>query len=100
SRRHELYFVPSAVPASASQIASASSAAHKVLVTFYAGQAAKFDAIHAATLAGISDSPQKRRGLAWGESVAEQILSSRAKDGSDATVAPPSGTGPGYWAPT
>src|SRR6267378_3120806 len=51
SRRHEVYFVPSAVPASASQIAAASSAAHKVLMTFYAGHAATFDALHATTLA-------------------------------------------------
>src|SRR5436190_1381434 len=54
SRTHEVYAVPSAVPASASQEAAASAAAHCVLLTVYPGQAAALDALHAAALALIS----------------------------------------------
>src|SRR5437899_2912367 len=77
-RRYETYLVQSAVPASASREAAASSAAHKVLVALFPANAASFDDLDAATLAAISDSPQKSHGIAWGESVADQILASRA----------------------
>src|SRR5207249_12286990 len=39
-------------------------------------------------------------GVAWGESVAAQLLAARASDGFDVTVPPPSGSGPGVWVPT
>ncbi|MCI0626381.1 MAG: vanadium-dependent haloperoxidase [Acidobacteria bacterium] len=100
SRTHESYFVLSTVPASASKEAAASAAAHKVLLNLYPATAAIFDALHGRTLAAISEGPQKAAGIAWGEGVAEQILALRANDGSDATVAPPSGSGPGIWQPT
>ncbi len=100
SRTHDPYFVRSDVPASASREAAASAAAHDVLVTLFAANAASFDALNDAILAGVANSPQKSRGIAWGEAVARQILVWRANDGFDATVAPPSGSGPGYWVPT
>ncbi|MBI2929481.1 MAG: vanadium-dependent haloperoxidase, partial [Verrucomicrobia bacterium] len=100
TRTHEVYFVASAVPASASKVAAASAAAHEVLLNFHPTHAATFDALHATTLAAIRSGPQKTAGLAWGESVAEQILAARANDGSNATVPPPSGSGPGYWVAT
>src|SRR5438445_3845266 len=100
SRTHESYYVQSAVPASASKEAAASAAAHAVLVTLYPGMSATFDGLHSATLAAITDAPQKRSGIAWGESVAEKIIAWRAADGSDAIVSPPSSSGPGFWQPT
>jgi hypothetical protein len=100
SRTHDPYFVRSDVPASVSREAAASAAAHDVLVTLFAANAASFDALNDAILAGVANSPQKSRGIAWGEAVARQILVWRANDGFDATVAPPSGSGPGYWVPT
>jgi hypothetical protein len=102
-RRYEAYRVPSAVPASASREAAASAAAHKALkalVALFPASASSFDTLHAATLAAIADSPQKRSGVAWGESVADQILAWRADDGSTAVVSPPTGSGPGFWVPT
>lgn len=100
SRRHEFYFVPSDISASASKEAAASAAAHSVLSTLFPTNVAIFDALHNATLAGVRDGPRKTRGIAWGESVAGRILDWRARDGSDAIVAPPTGSGPGYWLPT
>lgn len=100
ARTHETYLVESRVPASASRPAAASAAAHVTLVNLFPASASAFDALHAAILAGIGDSPQKRAGIAWGELVANQILMARANDGSTATVPPPGGSGPGVWVPT
>src|SRR5438876_7463265 len=100
ARTHEPYFVRSAVPSSASKEAAASAAAHEVLVSLFPTYAPSFDALYAATLGTISDGPHKRSGVAWGESVAAQILVRRANDNSDATVPVPSASGPGAWQPT
>jgi membrane-associated phospholipid phosphatase len=99
-RRHEAYFVQSAVPASAIKQAAACAAAHAVLVALFPANASSFDDLNAATLAAIPNSPQKSRGITWGESVADQILAWRARDGSDETIPPPAATGPGTWVPT
>jgi len=100
ARTNQPYLVPSAVPASASRPAAASGAAHQALVNLFPADAARFDALHAAILAGIPDSPHKRAGIVWGGFVANQILAARANDGSNAVVPPPGGTGPGVWVPT
>ena len=100
TRTHEIYLVPSAVPASASLEAAASAAAHEALVNLFPANAASFDALHAAILATIPDGPHKRAGVTWGEYVANQILAARANDGSNAIVQPPGGSGPGVWIPT
>ena len=100
ARTHEPYLVPSAVPASASSPAAASAAAHQALVNLFPANTAGFDALYAAILAGIPDSPHKRAGIIWGEFVATQILAARANDGSNAIVPPPGGSGPGVWIPT
>jgi membrane-associated phospholipid phosphatase len=99
-RTHEPYAIESAVPASASIEAAASAAAHWVLVTLFPLDAGRFDELHAATLDAISDGPQKNRGMAWGEAVADQILALRAHDRSDVIVQPPPFSGAGFWEPT
>src|ERR1044072_2140072 len=55
ARTNQPYLVPSAVPASASRPAAASGAAHQALVNLFPADAARFDALHAAILAGIPD---------------------------------------------
>src|SRR5438874_1089842 len=55
---------------------------------------------HAVILAAIPDGPHKNAGIAWGEFVANQILTARADDGLDAVVQPPGDSGPGVWVPT
>lgn len=99
-RSHEPYFVKGKPPASASLEAATSAAAHKVLVTLFPGNAETFEDLHEATLARIRNGPHKRRGLEWGESVADQILLWRASDNADAALTPPSGNGLGAWQPT
>ena len=100
SRTHQTYFVPSTVRASASPDAAASAAAHRVLVTFFPGRAAAFDALFATTLSTLRNGPQRASGVAWGAFVADQILASRANDGADAVVPPPASGPPGTWVPT
>jgi hypothetical protein len=99
-RTHEPYLVQSEVPASASREAAASAAAHEALVNLFPASTSSFDALHAVILATIPDGPHKNAGIAWGEFVANQILTARADDGWDAVVQPPGGSGPGVWVPT
>ena len=99
-RSHEPYFAKGKAPMSASQEAAASAAAHKVLMRLFPANAEAFEELHEATLAGIRNDQRKRRGLEWGESVAQQILLWRANDGSDNTVDPPLSNEPGDWVPT
>jgi hypothetical protein len=100
TRTHEKYLVPSAVPASASEEAAASAAAHKALVNLFPANVSSFDTLYASILATIPNSPHKTAGIVWGEFVANQILTARANDGSDAIVQLPGGSGPGVWVPT
>src|SRR6266513_5519512 len=100
TRTYEPYLVQSAVPASASREAAASTAAYQALVNLFPAAASNFDALYAAILATIPNGPQKVAGIVWGEFVASQILAVRANDGSDAIVPPPGGSGPGVWIPT
>jgi PAP2 superfamily len=100
ARTHEPYLVPSAVSNSASRVAAASAAAHQTLIGLFPSHTSTFDALHAAILATIPNSPQKTAGIVWGEFVANQILAARANDGSNAIVQPPGGSGPGVWVPT
>lgn len=99
-RSHDPYLVASAVQRSASREAAASAAAHAALVSLFPAHAARFDELRASTLGSMADGPQKRAGVQWGESVAAQILASRALDNSDAIVPAPSRSGLGTWEPT
>jgi len=100
ARSGEPYFVRSAVPASASIEAAASTAAQLSLATLFPAEAGHFDELLAADLARIPEGPAKRTGIDWGQHVARQILALRAIDNADAVIAPPSGAGPGVWQPT
>ena len=99
-RTHEPYFVKEKGPTSASEEAAASAAAHKVLTTLFPTDAATFNQLHQTILAGIRDNARKRRGLEWGDSVAEKILDWRENDGSTASREPPGSNEPGDWQPT
>ena len=100
------YHVAPAAPHGASRAAAAAGAAYTALVALLPGQKPLFDAQLSATLAQISDDPSHpgqsvRRGLAWGETVANDILAWRATDGYSAVLPPyVGGTDPGEWRPT
>jgi hypothetical protein len=98
-------FCPYALDLSASGAspdAAAAAAAHFVLVRLYPAQQAMLDAAYAASLSGILDGSAKADGIAFGESVAAQILTIRASDGAQAAIVAPytPGSEPGDWVPT
>jgi hypothetical protein len=104
ARRYTPVHVPPAGPAGASQEAAAAKAAYTALVALYPAQKAALDARLAVSVAelGARESPGAvASGLAWGETVANAILTWRNSDGF--TPAPPpfvGGTGVGVWRPT
>jgi membrane-associated phospholipid phosphatase len=83
----------------ASLEAAAAQAAHDTLSALFPGQASIFDAALAADLVGIPPG-QAHQGTDVGHAVAQQILTWRNTDGSNATVAYTPGTDPGDWQPT
>jgi hypothetical protein len=105
-RRYAYYHVPPAAPDGTSRAAAAAGAAYTTLVALIPAQKPLFHAQLAATLAQLSDDPAHpgqsvRRGLAWGQAVANDILAWRATDGF--TTPPPPytlGGAPGDWQPT
>src|SRR5690242_706517 len=104
--RYTQIHVAAAAPPEASREAAAAGAAYTSLVALFPPQKATLDADLAASVAamhGDEDGADSAvtRGLAWGASVAAQIVAWRAADGFNSvlpTYVP--GTAPGNWAPT
>jgi hypothetical protein len=99
------YHVAPAAPHGASRDAAAAAAAYTALVALIPAQKPLFDQQLSATLAQISDDPADpgppvQQGLAWGTTVADDILAWRATDGF--TTVPPYtvSSAPGDWQPT
>lgn len=74
---------PAGALPSASKEAAAATSAHRSLSALFPDRIAAFDRILATQLGSIPDGDSKSDGIAWGESVADQILSLRNDDGSD-----------------
>jgi hypothetical protein len=102
--RYTPIHVQPAAPAGASRAAAVAGAAYEALVGLFPAQKSAFDLQLQASLAQITDNPDNQslaRGLAWGESVADQILGWRATDGFTAVLTPYVASGlPGRWAAT
>ncbi len=94
------YHVTADAPGGASPDAAAVAAAHNVLVALFPVQKAFFDTERVNSLADIPDGPAKTSGIAWGESVAAQILALRANDGSADVVEAFFPIGGFWWLPT
>lgn len=99
-RRWNPYAVVETTSDAASKEVAASVAAHRVMNSLFPSRSANHDALLQATIGGIPENPRKRLGGAWGDFVAQKILALRSNDGSEATVAPPNHSGPGFWEPT
>jgi hypothetical protein len=85
-KTHKPYLVRlRGVSRSASQDAAAASAAHEVLVALYPTFQTTLDAQLKLSLALIPDGPDKTEGITIGETVANQILTARSNDGSNAS---------------
>ena len=100
TRRHEPYRVRGNVAASASTEAAAAAAGRRVMATFYPASSATYDAAYQAAVSALGNRPDVRKGTAWGEQVAQNILAWRATDGWNATVAAPPAAFVGDWVPT
>jgi hypothetical protein len=101
-RKYAPIHVAPGAPAGASRGAAVASAAHEALMQFFPGQQTMFDEQLAISLGMLNDSQQSiDDGMAWGKSVADQVLAWRATDGNN-TVLPPyvAGSDPGDWQPT
>ena len=81
--------MPSTVPRDALREAAASTAGHDILVALFPANAPGFDTLNDAVLRTIADGHRKSAGIKWGAAVARYVLTARAGDGFDATVAPP-----------
>jgi hypothetical protein len=95
--------VAPAGPADASRQAAAAAAAHTALVSLFPLQKSALDAEFASSIAamGDDDGPSTiASGIAWGNSVAGQILAWRAADGFSTVLPYTQGFAPGDWAPT
>jgi hypothetical protein len=101
-RRYTPIHVPADAPRGASKRAAAVQAAYAILLSKFPAQADELAAKRDASLAAIGDGGQsKRRGVEWGQFVADAILEWRNTDGF--TPAPPPYLGsdePGKWRPT
>jgi hypothetical protein len=100
TRTHEPYRVRGKAKPNASIEAAAAAAGHRVMVTLFPGAAAIYDAAYQAQLQGLDHPKKVEAGIAWGESVANNILAWRATDGSADSIAYQPGTQPGQWIPT
>jgi hypothetical protein len=100
SKKYSPYRVSIDAPAGASEEAATAAAAHRTLVSLYPAQAGKFDAALQSSLAKIPDGKAKQDGIALGQQVADQIISSRNTDGITKVVEYTPSTDPGIWVPT
>lgn len=100
-RYTSIHVLPGA-PAGASGRAATVQAAYAALLGLYPAQKAQLDIERTASLAAINESNDAvQAGLAWGQSVADQILTWRSQDGFSNTPPPyEGGTQPGEWRPT
>lgn len=96
------YSAPGAGTPGASYEAAMISAANTVMQSLYSGSGGNFTTLYTTQLGGIADSQAKTDGIAWGASIANDILNWRSTDGASAAAGTPySPVGTiGYWAQT
>jgi len=96
------YSAPGSGTFGASYEAAMISAANTVMQSLYAASGGSFTTLYNTQLSGIADGQAKTDGIAWGASIAADLLAWRAADGaSTAGSTPYSPVGTiGYWAQT
>ena len=99
-RRYRPYGPVFAADPRASVEAAIAAASHKVLIHYFASQAADLDAVYAEALSVVPEGQARDDGVAAGEKAGEQILTMRANDGLFAAVTYTPVPGPGEWQPT
>ncbi|MHB1079684.1 MAG: vanadium-dependent haloperoxidase [Prosthecobacter sp.] len=96
------YPAPGAGPAGADSQAAMIAAANTVMQYLYSGSSTEATSLYNSQLSGIADSQAKTDGVAWGITIANNLLSARSADGSaDAATTTYSPVGTiGYWQQT
>jgi hypothetical protein len=96
------YAAPTGGPAGASVEAAMATAANTVMQSLYSGSSVNFTHLYQTQLGGIAEGQAKADGIAWGTTIANDILTWRAADGASvagSTPYSPVGT-VGYWQQT
>ena len=99
-KRYAPYKVNLVADRATSREAAAASAAHDILLALYPDQKADLDAALAASLAGITESDAKSKGVELGTKAAAEIIAMRADDGSTAPESYRPVSTPGVYVPT
>jgi PAP2 superfamily len=97
---YEPYLVAPRARPSDSSPAAVATAAYRVLVSLFPGQADSLRARYDESLAAIPGGPSKLGGIAVGEAAAAAMIDARRDDGAFANVLWTVGTEPGQWRPT
>jgi hypothetical protein len=105
TREYELYNWQVRGPMPASPEAAAAAAAHRVLMTYFGGNAAiaaSLELALATSLGQIPDGVAEDQGVRYGERAADRLIDLRADDGRFAPIVfnPPQPPAPGVWRPT
>ncbi|TMB99739.1 MAG: vanadium-dependent haloperoxidase [Chloroflexi bacterium] len=99
--RYTSIHVAPAAPEGASRSAAAVGAAYTALVMLFPAQKTALDAALAASIADLKGRDGVVSGLAWGDTVATQVVTWRSGDGFNASPPPyTQGGNPGDWQPT
>ncbi|MBN8418656.1 MAG: vanadium-dependent haloperoxidase [Verrucomicrobia bacterium] len=96
------YPAPGSGPVGADSQAAMIAAANTVMQYLYSGSSSDATSLYNSQLSGIADSQAKTDGIAWGVTIANNLLSARSADGSaDASTTPYTPVGTiGYWQQT
>ncbi len=73
---------PMSGPAGASIEAAVATAANTIMQNLYGGSSASFTSLYNSQMSSIADNSSKTDGIAWGQSIANDILAWRSTDGS------------------
>jgi hypothetical protein len=98
--RYEPYRRHAPAPRHASATAAAATAGHRILQTYSPYAKAALDEALAGSLARVPDGAAKTAGIAYGERVAQDLITERAGDGRNAPVQYTRAPAPGIWRPT
>lgn len=97
--RYQQYTTHAQAPRNASASAAAIAAGRDLLIAIYPTQRTTFEARATTLLAQIPDGEPKTRGIAWGQTVAADVVTLRTGDGAANTAPYPGSNEPGRWRP-
>jgi PAP2 superfamily len=97
---YEPYLIAPRARPSDSTPAVVATAAYRVLLSLFPGEAESLRARYDESLAAIPDGPSKHRGIAVGQAATAAMIDARRDDGASSNATWTVGTDPGQWRPT